>query len=102
MAKFINNGSIQRAYFDIILDIMKDKIFKQDGEELIMEPLVSVKEKKINKPVEPMKKYNKGTNECIYCHKFLSIRTLLYTHPYTCKKKNLSVMYRYGATFSDN
>ena len=68
MARFINNGSIQRAYFDIILDIMKDKILKKDGEELIMEPIVLIKEKKINKPVESMKKYQKGTQECIYCH----------------------------------
>lgn len=102
MAKFLNNGSILRTYFDIILDVMKDKILKQDGEELIMEPIELIKEKKINKPAEPTKKYNKGTQECIYCHKFLNIRTLLYTHPHTCKKKNLGLMYRYGASFSDN
>ena len=102
MAKFLNNGSIMRIYFDIILDVMKDKILKTDGEELIVEPIVLIKEKTINKLVEPTKKYNKGTQECIYCHKFLNIRTLLYTHPHTCKNKNLNVMYRYGATFSDN
>jgi hypothetical protein len=87
MTKFIKDGSILRTYFDVILDIMRDKILKQDGEELIMEPIVLIKEKKINKPVEPSKRYNKGTQQCIYCHKFLNARTILYTHPYTCKKR---------------
>jgi len=29
MAKFLNNGSIMRIYFDIILDVMKDKILNK-------------------------------------------------------------------------
>ena len=85
MAKFLSDGSILRIYFHIILDIMKDKILKQDGGELIMEPIVLIEEQKITKPTELMKKYQKGTQECIYCHKFLNIRTVLYTHPHTCK-----------------
>ena len=98
----MNSGPILRTYFDIVLDVMRGKTTKQDGEEITMDPIVVIREKKINKPVVPMKKYNKGTNECVYCHKLLHIRTLIYTHPQTCKKRNLSITYRYGATFNSN